>query len=553
MGASARFQGFLPPEEGGARAREGWVEAMSSRAILLASRVALLIVAALAFTCGQDTMEDPTFKVHTLMEWVRSSEGANQRPRTGRGAAPVLYIDASASMRGFADGDGQFEYSRALRAVADTAEKLDGAQPLRVRRIDNPVHDLPDAAQALIAARAAGFYTGASSNIAATIRSFATAAPSPPNRPGQVDVFVTDGVQSLPHNSGDPRCAGGADPRCVNAAIGSLIDRGWGAHLFGIRSRFSGPVFSELHGGGKVGAYQAVNPAEPSRFRPFLLFVFTERREQLEGLVDRLREALVAAGVDADLIRELPLTLPLVEAAKLRLDTAPYAVRDALGGASKSNPLSLAAGDDWRVDSDRQPLRGDVQVLSYAWHDVDFLDPCAVRITADLTLTAAGRAMFGSAGSEAAAALQRFTVQEIARPQAWYRSPQNLAWPPAGYQLKHLQFDAGLADAVSEPLTWSGADGKNGGTAGGGHLVLKWSQAGDYLPITLVRVESRLEPAAMRLPPWTAAWSTNDDSSPASANRLLNLEPLVHGLLRNPHLAPQGLAPWFLVIWPKKA
>ncbi len=518
--------------------------------------LALAAAAAACFSCIHQP-DDPTFRHHTLADWIQTAEGTRSPagPARRRGA-PVLYIDASASMRGFSDPAGSFEYSRALRAVATMADQLDAAQPLTLRRVDAAARQAPAAAPTLLTVtRSAGFYNGAASDIAATIRSFGE-APQPAahaaDRPNAVDLFVTDGVQSLPLDVADSRCAAGADARCANAAIAALIDRGWGVHIFGIRSRFSGPVYSETRGGGQSGVYRAVDPADPARYRPFLLLVFTENREDLQPVVDRLREA-VQAGLDPRLVRELPLTLPLVKRARPALDTAAYAVKDAVaGGSPVPNPLRLATEDTWRVDFNDIPLSQDVQVLQYLWQDLDFLHPGAVHIAADIELTEAGRAFFGSAARDAASEL-RFTVREVARPRAWYESAQSLAWPPAGYQLKRLQFEEALADTVSEPLTFAPATAPSAAGAGaGGHLVLRWTPSGDYLPLTLLRVEGRFDPARLRLPAWIESWSTEDDSKPGSANQLLNLKALVSGLLRNSSSAAQTLKPWYLVIWPSK-
>ncbi len=531
--------------------------------------IALALMAASCGYCGRPPA-DATFTHHTLMEWIQESEvvppSFYSSPARSADGAPVLYLDASASMRGFADAAGAFEYSRALRALEGVADQLDAAQPLTVRRVDTAIEELP-AAQALLAASSsAAFYDRAPrSDVAATIRSFAAAAA--PNGGRHVDLFVTDGMHGLPRSANDAHCAGAAGARCVQSAIGSLIDRGWGAHVFAIRSRFAGPVYS-VRDGGAVGFYRAVDPAAPDRLRPFLLFVFTEDRGQMEGLVNKVREAMEATGIDPLLIHELPLTLPLIKDVKLGLDTAGYSIHAAGGGAApQANPLTLASGDARQLDFNGQPLREDVQILRYGRQDVDPPLPGAVRLTASVELTPAGAAMFGSTGSNSTQVLQRLSIHEIARPPSWYAPPQTLAWPPPGFQLKRLQFDGTVADTVSEPLVYAAvaasprrADPDPPATtataatataaAAAGHLSVRWSRVGNYLPLTLLRVEARLDPASLRLPAWASTWSTDDDADLANANRLLHLRQLAEGLERTPYSATQVLKPWYLVIWP---
>jgi hypothetical protein len=527
--------------------------------------IALALMAASCGYCGRPPA-DATFTHHTLMEWIQESEvvppSFYSSPARAADGAPVLYLDASASMRGFADAAGAFEYSRALRALEGVADQLDAAQPLTVRRVDTAIQELP-AAQALLAASSsAAFYDrAAGSDVAATIHSFAAAAA--PNGGRHVDLFITDGMHGLPHSAIDAHCTGVAGARCVQSAIRGLIERGWGAHVFAIRSRFAGPVYPVVRGGGAVGFYRAVDPAAPDRLRPFLLFVFTEDRGQLEGLVNKVREAMEATGIDPLLIHELPLTLPLIKDVKLELDTAGYSIHAAGGGAApKANPLSLARGGARQLDFNGQPLRDDVQILHYGRQDVDLPLPGAVRLTASVELTPAGTAMFGSTGGNATRILQRLSIHEIARPPSWYAPPQTLAWPPPGFQLKSLQFDGTVADTVSEPLVYAAvaatprradpdppAATATAATAAG-HLSFRWSRVGNYLPLTLLRVEARLDPASLHLPAWVSTWSTDDDADLVNANRLLHLRQLAEELERTPYSASQVLKPWYLVIWP---
>lgn len=516
-----------------------------------ASALILGVPALLAAACWHDP--DETFAHHTLMEWVRADSAAETtRSFAAADDDPVVYVDASASMRGFADPAGRFEYSSALRALVSAAEQRGGGHTLQFRRVDAIVQPLAAAGQPLLAvSRSAGFYNGASSNIAGTIRSFSTARNQGGRGPSRTMIFVTDGVQSLDLGTPDPRCAAGADPRCVNAAISGLIGEGWGAHIFAVRSRFSGPVYSEARGGGSLGRYVAVDPATDARYRPFLIFVFTEAPAALEDLVDRIRAAMLQLEIRPTLIRELPLTLPLIKRSRLVLDTQGYSIADPFRAAEqRANPLVHHVEGPWRDDFSGGPLSDHVLVLEYAWDDVDFLLPCAVRVRAAVELSRAGQAFFGTAEPDRADLLESLRVREVARPADWYGPGRGLSWPPVGYQLKRPQFAPVLESAVTKPISYHEKAGAN--HAIGGHLVLTWSRSGDYLPLTLLRIDGSLDPAKIQLPRWIEDWSTDDDSRLGESNRLFNLDGLVRGLQHNERIARQGLDPWYLAIYPKK-
>src|SRR5258708_16472029 len=101
----------------------------SSRRTLLGLLVSTVFALAPASCSGRPPTHD-TFPRHTLNEWVRSDEFPNRQPTPRHLDRLVLHLDASASMQGFADRAGTFEYSRALRAVRSVAEHLDARRPM---------------------------------------------------------------------------------------------------------------------------------------------------------------------------------------------------------------------------------------------------------------------------------------------------------------------------------------------------------------------------------------------------------------------------------------
>lgn len=572
-------------------------------------QAAILVTSALIGTsCSPGEFEDTTFSRHSLMEWVNQ----DAFPYRATAARPlddlVLYLDASGSMQGYTDPAGQFEYSRSLRAIRNVVDQLRPKHSLLFRRLDTTVAPLPANDQTLLSAsRSARFYDGKSSNIAGAIRSFKDLDNEKSAGLARCHILITDGVQHTSIRTPDPRCAAGSDPRCVNEAVSALIDKGWGVHIFGVRSRFNGPIYSEVNGKWLEGNYNAADPLNYSKYRPFLIFVFTKEGDYLEHLVDKLRDALLKSGIRKDLIRELPLTLPLVKGSRLSLNTDIYSVKDNLRVDELiTNPLLHKTDGVWREDLDGSNLPDQVQILEYSYDDIDFLQPCAVRISAVIDFTTAGEILFGETTTDAGTLLKPLTVREVDRPKLWYTEPakkapptrqlrgsgrlpssvtegnhsdatednyaaaagaddarptplddesqQALVWPPPQSELKHLRFDATLQDAVPNFLALNEEVDKTPSCSlnGGCHLVLRWSQAGDYLPITLLRIDGLLDPAKIQLPSWIEEWSTEDDSRLSSANRLFNLGGLVRGLQENEHIAKQGLKPWYLVIWPTK-
>lgn len=536
---------------------------------------------------------DETFRHHTLLEWVSYDAFPHQENTRPPLDELILYVDASKSMGGYTDPAGQFEYSRALRAVRNVGDQLSPKHALFLRRMDAGITPLPTHEQTFLTlSRSARFYNGVSSNIAGTLRSYSDSASE--NQP-RCHVLFTDGVQHVSLANQDSHCAAGSDPRCVNEAVNALLDKGWGLHIFGIRSRFDGPIYSEAarHW---LGRYSAGSAAGHSSYRPFLIFVLTREGEYLEQLVDKLRDALLKSGIHRDLIRELPLSLPLVKSSRLDLNTDIYSIKDSLRADELlPNPLIHRTDGTWREDFDGTPLPERVQILEYIYEDIDFLQPFVAHVSAAIDLTTAGEIFFGKTSVDAGSLLKPLTVQEVARPRLWYAEPAKkpavtepprgsgglpasdppaaagnetpptsdneeelapaLAWPPPQSELKHLQFEAALSAQVPDFLevnTEAGQASPPCPPNSGCHLVFRWSQSGDYLPITLVRIDGLLDPARIQLPTWVEEWSTEDDSRLTSANQLYNLDGLVRGLQDNRHIAKQGLRPWYLVIWPTK-
>ncbi len=299
-------------------------------------KILVLLIWSFAFdACTPSPPTDPIFNEHTIMDWVTYDSNPDSPSDLKPLDDLILYLDSSLSMQGYADPRGQFEYALALRAVQSVVDRLEPRHAILFRRVDRQVGPLVATPQTLFAASTnRSFYQGEtsnSSNLAGAIRSFDVPEADLEEGRGiaRCHILVTDGVQHTDVNSPDSDCVQGSDARCINLAISRLIGRGWGVHLFGVRSRFQGPMFSENLGQWLPGEYVATNIRNPSRYRPFLIYLFTNEAQYLNHLVDRFRRELLNSGINPDLIVELPLSLPLVETSKLQLDTEAYSVVNA--------------------------------------------------------------------------------------------------------------------------------------------------------------------------------------------------------------------------------
>ena len=532
----------------------------------------------------------------TITEWVE-----NDRLPAQTDALPplddlILYLDSSLSMKGYADPNASFEYSMALEAVRNVVTKLDPQHAILYRKVDTEVGDLSVEERTLSEAkRNSNFYTGNESNLGSAIREFERSHPMLEAGSGiaRCHILVTDGVQHLEAGAVDSDCSTGNDPRCVYRAVKRLIDKGWGVHLFGIRSRFNGKIYSEIARRWLEPPYRATSKTDPSRYRPFLIYLFTNNAAFMDQFVKKFRRELRKSEIDEQLIAELPLTLPLVETSQLELRTGVYRLVDEFGSEIE-NPLFLHTEPTWREDYDGERLPDYVQTLEYSFGNIDFVEPFALHITATVDFTEAWEIAFSRREADVGSLLHPLSVVEVPRPDSWYRAPETDAnpdpeqpplegtgviadapgdgsagaaappdeetqvaempnWPPPGLTPKKLQFDQALLEKPPDPPFLPLVDSLDCSLPGGCHLIMRWSvHQGDFLPITMLRVDARLDPDQLDPPSWLRDWSTDDDSKQANSNKILNLDSLTRGLLDNKHIARQGLESTYLVIFPMK-
>jgi hypothetical protein len=258
----------------------------------------------------------------------------------------VFYLDGSQSMKGYlrarapegrsdAQGSGATIYSRMLERVHDIATRSHGSA-IHVRRVDTTVGRIEGGLAIEQAVSSPDYYSGSDTNLVLAAEEFVKPLPTSKTPPGTsappalFHILVTDGVQS------DRR---GVDPTRFKSALQALLQSGWAGSVLGVRSQFAGSIWPEARPGTRI-EWESGN--DPSRFRPFYVFVFSPDPARLAAFVGELRKAAgeIAADATGDeaaagrIVRELqfadryvsgdaPADLVLPDAASSLLQTAP--------------------------------------------------------------------------------------------------------------------------------------------------------------------------------------------------------------------------------------
>ena len=242
----------------------------------------------------------------------------------------------------------------------------------------------------------------------------------------------------------------------------------------------------------------------------------------MDQLVTRFRKELLLVSIATDLIGELPVTLPLVDASKLEIQTEVYRFVDELGNERRN--LAVHYADVvWREDFNGERLPERLEVIEYRFEDLNFVEPAAVYLSATLEFTKARQILFSRAGTDAGRLLKKITVVEVRRPPDWYRSPDNSgvaadasenlqgtgvvsdagdgaeepdeveeteeeahplpSWPPGGAVLKRLSFSLKGLKEVRELPFLSITNELPCSLPKGCHLILEWSRRrSNFLP-----------------------------------------------------------------------
>lgn len=543
-----------------------------------------LLAVVWAACAGQEEFVDQLPEGRTLMDWVESDlvgESEIQLPILDE---LVLYIDLSNSMQGYVRPAGS-EFSQVLNRLDTFAANLQPRHGISFRTVGASVAEASADIDLLgRLSHSPELFDQTQSVIADAIRSFDNAFRLERNETTGVPrchVLITDGVQYVAPGAATA-CRDGNDAQCVNEEIRSLIAKGWGVHVFAVRSRFNGKVWQHSRSvpGNKVpSATYHAGAGDLDDYRPFLVMLFTTEASYVGHVADSLRADLGKIGFPAGIVKEIPLTVRLIEATHIAvhaeyLVTAEDEAVEDEGVDGEPNPLIEAAGFQEREIPtglrQGQQMPEWVRVVRYQYDDPNFVSdlPFALGVKAELKLTPAGRAWFEEETVEAAAIMKSLAVRSVARPQSWSR-PQ-----AESDEQTPEQGEAAEDEVTDEPqLTAKVLDFLTGGDvlipgemlppyirmSGEGaevaapevlHLPMRWSVSGDYVPHTLLRIDGELDPNRTVIPPWVESWSTPDDSSVKSFNRILNLDRLFTSLQANGILERQGMQPVYVHIEP---
>ncbi|MCU0237953.1 MAG: hypothetical protein MUC29_00795 [Pyrinomonadaceae bacterium] len=238
----------------------------------------------------------------------------------------VVYIDTSASMSGFINdpkspsqaisSDMQTIFSKTVLELRTAATSINQQPQIVVKEVASNVSEpaFGDLAVSNASLRK-NIYTGSETNLAATISAFSNPIDvAKDSNPASLHVLITDGIQSTKNENRATDCSTGSDWHCVRKKMKELIDKGWGGSILGIKSEFSGTLFSEINNSkipystGKV-----IN-----KFRPFYLYIFSPNPKTSEELIKLLKKKLSQIANENslnknDVFREFPLTPKLID------------------------------------------------------------------------------------------------------------------------------------------------------------------------------------------------------------------------------------------------
>jgi len=200
-----------------------------------------------------------------------------------------VYVDASGSMRGFAATGGALgSLSRALRGVLSVGLRMQRAEVVLVGRELEPLTEGLSSFEVL---DDPGFYTRPETNLAAVFDAEIEAA----SQGDSLAVLITDGVTSLQDGGRTTQlsdCQSGADMICLALRVEQLVGQGCGFWIVGLRSRFSGTLYSEVArlGGSPVGSVATEG-------RPLYLWVVARHVPAARSFITEL---LAASGLGGD-------------------------------------------------------------------------------------------------------------------------------------------------------------------------------------------------------------------------------------------------------------
>lgn len=449
----------------------------------------------------------------------------------------VVYLDTSSSMAGYVSTDraGQTVFSRTLQELRNVSTIINPPLDVLVRRVDSSVGpSQPDSALSEASINPAAF-SGSETDLAGAIDSFprpplalaaaqkrpprgaakqepAAVSPEPdgegeesppPPPPARFHILVTDGVQSTSRQREGLNCVTGSDQLCVRRKIFDLMNKGWGAYVIGMRSEFSGKVYSEVS---RAAIPYASKKRDPESFRPFYLYLFSPDRAALDKMVGTLKERLRPLAAQLDSLRTLALT-------------SAYA-----GGAAPCD-ITIPKGDTEALEVTKDSHDALSRFTLLVDPDTEKSGPQPFAIKAELPWS--GDARDGGTPKELAA-LVRWELAPV--------EPKEGAAGTGGGQVRLPELKV-----VRQQV---GEDGKVIIEA-----TAQWPPATGDMECRVYRLVGRLN-QEQQTPSWVQRWSTNLDTTPETSNRTLNLESALLGLWHNPELEKQVLAEIYIRVGP---
>lgn len=414
----------------------------------------------------------------------------------------VVYLDTSASMAGYlspnsstgfaASPDGNTIFSRTLLHLRDVV--ANGPEVV-VRSVDVEVSppsfgDLDISVSALNRKK----FSGSETNLAGAIKMFSQPLDknAESQAPPKFHIIVTDGVQSSKKSSTGNSCDRGSDPTCVKRQLGSLIESGWGGAVIGMKSEFSGKVYSEISG----LPVPYVSGRDPAKYRPFFLYVFSPDRAALNKLVDSLRERLAPLGRE-DAFRELALT-----------SNYSTGVPEIVVSTDKASKLVKA-----RVDRKKDGTMPTIRVEAHQ----DTAKAGRQQVTVDIRPKWSGHALAGGSPDEIASML-KWELIPTSPLKAGDRYPD--------LELVKQQAAGGAANLVFET---------------------GWEPGGGDRRCRTYKLVGKLNTQKAALP-WVGGWTTQIDTTAEAANKTLLLESALEGLWKNSAMENSPIAEICIVV-----
>ena len=467
----------------------------------VSSRFSLKLIAAvflsISFTssCWQ-TSDPPPWKL---------CEDTQTKPNAAKSELPatdqlVVYLDTSASMAGYVSPngndrfavapDGRTIFSKTLLELRNVVTLLAPQPSVVVRRVDVGVSEdlLPDS-KLSESALTRGFFNGSQTDLAGAIKKFSEPlVKNEENKnPPRFHILVTDGVQSTKQTSADKVCDKGSDSFCVKKQLNELLSKGWSGTVLGVRSEFSGNVYSEING----RPVPFSSKKDTAQFRPFFLYIFSPDATALEKLTVSLKQRLS-------------------EIVKNQADLREYALSaDYINGTAE---IEAQSADKNFVELKKEQKEGANPRLTVKI-DLDTESKGEKQFFASVKIPWSNHADNGGSSDELLGLIKWELIQIP------YKAEERGLRHPT-FKLVRQETKDGNAF-----LTFSGQWLKDSGTP-------EWS---------MYRLTGKLDTDKSALP-WVRAWSTDVDTTAENGNRILYLESSLGNLWRNKSLENYAVA-----------